>query len=148
MKVSTQRKRTLQICKIIYIINYIYIYFYDYKVMALERTNTPSSLENIKVSDTFSLSYNVQAPCFEENSFQKDDILEVTHRNEKSSETGTTWISFVIIRKGKQLQNHVMSLGIFINNFDNKLDNIAPENNVDTLVQSTNENLNNLVSNA
>ena len=41
-----------------------------------------------------------------------------------------------------------MSLGIFINNFDNKLDNIAPENNVDTLVQSTNENLNNLVSNA
>jgi hypothetical protein len=68
----------------------------------------------------FILSHNIKAPCFEEGSFQEGDILRITNINERSNNTGTTGISFTIKRESGSSQNHIMSLGIFISNFDKK----------------------------
>lgn len=113
--------------------------------MALESNNNTSLLENIKVWDIFILSHNVQAPCFKEGSFQKADTLKITTRNEKSNETGTTGISFTINRVGISSQNHIMSLGIFINNFDQKITKINNSDELHNLSESTSQQVSNLI---
>jgi hypothetical protein len=116
--------------------------------MSLEHNNNTSLLESIKEWDTFSLSHQVQALCFDEESFQAWDILKIINRSEKLSDTRTVGISFSIKRDG-YIQDHVMSLGVFVNNFNNKLLSIDPQKDkITQFTQSTAHRINTLVVNS